>query len=117
MLNRHPLTIGREIKRNKTMFGVRNNNNPNTKNSPKNYHYLPDRTQTKYMTRRKENKQLFPLKTIDLYKYTIEKLKICWSPEVISSKAKLKGIGNISHECIYQFIYSKAYKRLNCTNI
>lgn len=112
LLSRHPSTIGREIKRNKTMIGIRNNNNPDAKNEPKNYHYLPDRAHAKYMIRRKESKQLCPLKTIDLYKYTIEKLKMHWSPQVISGRAKLEGVGNISHECIYQFIYSKASKGL-----
>lgn len=112
ILNRDPSTIGREVKRNKTMIGIKNNNNPTAKKDSGNYYYLPYRAQEKYMARRKESKQLCPLKTLDLYKYTIEKLKIGWSPEIISGRAKREGIGNISHECIYQFIYSKASKEL-----
>jgi len=112
ILNRDPSTIGREIERNKTMIGIKNNNNPPAKKDPEKYHYLPDRAQGKYMERRKESKQLCPLKTLDLYKYTLEKLKTRWSPETISGRAKLEDIGDISHECIYQFIYLRASKEL-----
>lgn len=112
ILGRNPSTIGREIERNKTMIGVKHNNNPNTKHLKQNYHYLPDRAHKKYMHRRKESKQAGYLKTLALYQYTIKNLQKRWSPEIIAGRAKLEGIGTISHECIYQFIYSKKGKEL-----
>lgn len=107
ILGRHSATIGREITRNKVMIGVKHNNDPNTKKLKQNYHYLPDRAQKKYMFRRKTSKQKCDLKSIVLYKYTLEKLKLGWTPRLISGRAKFKQIGQISHECIYQFIFSR----------
>ena len=111
-LKRDPSTVRREIRRNKVMIGTKHNNNPHTKNNPKNFHYIPDRAQKKYLSRRKESKQKCPLNTIALFVYVIRKLKEGLSPELIAGRAKLKGIGDISHECIYQFIYSKTGKEM-----
>ena len=111
-LNRDNATIGREIKRNKTIANRRDNNNPKTKDKPQNYYYSPDKAQKKYMDRRKESKQLCPLKTVKLYKYVIKKLKEGLSPDLVSGRAKLEGIGRISHECVYQFIYSRDGRKM-----
>lgn len=111
-MQRDPTTIRREIKRNKVMIGTKHNNNPSTKNNPRNFHYLPDRAHQKYMSRRKESKQLCSLKTLALYQFTLEQLKEGLSPDLIAGVAKKDGIGSISHECIYQFIYSKRGKEL-----
>ena len=111
-MNRDPTTIRREIKRNKTMIGIKNNNNPSLKDDPNSFHYIPDRATKKYMKRRKESKQRCFLKTLPLFKFTLEKLQEGLSPELVAGRAKLEGIGDISHECIYQFIYSKKGKEL-----
>ena len=111
-LGRDPGTISREIQRNKTMVGIKNNNNPTAKKYIENMCYFPDKAQKKYNERRFESKQGCPLKTLDLYDYVIKKLKKGWSPDLISGRAKLEGIGNISHECIYQFIYGKCFRSL-----
>jgi len=111
-LGRSDTTIGREIKRNKTMIEVKDNNNPKAKKDPEKFVYLPEKAKVKYLTRRKESKQKCPLKNLDLYEYVIEKLKEGMSPLLISGRAKREGIGDISHECIYQFIYSPEGQRL-----
>jgi IS30 family transposase len=111
-LKRNIGTISRELKRNKTLIGPKNNNNPQAKKSLKNSYYFPHKAQKKYNERRKESKQGCPLKTLDLHDYVIEKLKIGWSPQIISGRAKKEAIGKISAECIYQFIYGKDGKSL-----
>ncbi len=106
LLGRHRSTICREIKRNSTSIESRYNNS-----SKKRKHYLPDRAQQKYIQRRKESKYPFPLKNPWIYRYTLRKLKIGWSPETISGRLKLKYDEYISHETIYQFIYSKVGRK------
>jgi transposase, IS30 family len=111
-VEREASTVKREIERNKSMIGIINNNNPKAKRDPDKYHYLPDRAQEKYMERRKESKQKPCLKTIKIFKYVIEELKQGIAPNIIAGRAKLLNIGEISHECIYQFIYSSQGKHL-----
>ncbi len=111
-LERSEGTISREMKRNKTMIGTRNNNNIVAKKYQENYYYFPLKAQKKYLKRRKESKQKCPLKTLKLYYYVIDKIKTGLTPDLISGRAKLEGIGEISHECIYQFIYGNDGSRL-----
>lgn len=110
-LGRHPSTIGREIARNSTVIDRRNNNNPREKKK----HYLPDKAEGKYKKRRKESKSAFPLKNPFIYRYAIEHLKEGWTPEQISGRLSVEyqDRHSISHECIYQFIYSKKGKGMN----
>jgi len=114
-LGRNASTISREIKRNKTMIGTIHNNDPTAKKERKNWQYLPEKAQKKYLLRRKESKQKISLKSIQLYEYVIKNLKEGLSPELISGRAKLEKIGKISYECIYQFIYSQEGRTLNLT--
>lgn len=56
-----------------------------------------------------------------MYRYVISGLtENGWSPDIISGKMKAEYPDNlsmrISHECIYQFIYSKAGEKLNLKN-
>lgn len=37
-------------------------------------------------------------------KYVVKKIKLKWSPEQISGRMKVEGLGNVSHETIYAFI-------------
>jgi len=105
ILNRNRTTIGREVKRNSTSIERRFNNSPK-----KRKHYLPDRAQGKYEERRRNAKTLYPLKNPFIYTYVHEHLKIGWSPEMISGKLKIDYAQDISHECIYQYIYGKNAK-------
>lgn len=104
-LGRDRSTIGRELKRNATSIERRFNNSPK-----KRKHYLPDRAQIKYETRRKKAKTAYPLKNPFIYTYTIDHLKRGWAPEIISGKIKQDHGQRISPECIYQYIYSKHAK-------
>ena len=105
----HPGTVSREIKRNSSVINIRFNNHPKKE---KYKQYLPDKAHQKSKKRRYESKTPFPLKTPKLYKYVINKLKEGWSPDSIAGKARKDNIGCISHECIYQFIYSEKGKEL-----
>ncbi len=109
VLGRDPGTISRELSNNSSVIYTHLNNHPNKE---KYKHYLPNKAQGKYKKRRRESKTPFPLRTPDLYKYVIQELRSSNSPNVIASCAKKKGIGIISHECIYQFVYSKLGREL-----
>jgi len=105
-IGKHASTIGRELERNKTMVSIENNNNPQAKKNRKNWHYLPHRAEKKYLQRRKESKKKSPFENLELHEYVIEKLRIGWSPERITGRAKKEGIGKTNHESIYQYIYN-----------
>jgi IS30 family transposase len=111
-VGRSESTISRELRRNKTMIGTENNNNLKAKKKKENYYYFPDTAQKKYEERRKESKQKLGLKSLELREFVMENLKEKLSPILISGRAKLLGIGSISHETIYQFIYRKENKDL-----
>jgi IS30 family transposase len=109
-LQRDYSTIYREIKRNHTSINRKYNNSPKKKK----FIYLPYKAQKKYQQRRKKSKSPFPLKNPFIYRFTTEHLKKGWSPELISGRLQfLYGEKHsISHECIYQFIYSKRGRRM-----
>jgi len=107
IINRDNSTIGREIERNETSIDRRYNNSPR-----KVKHYLPDTAQKKYEERRKKSKTTFPLKTPFIHKFVIKHLRRGWTPEQISGYLKTSYEEQISHECIYQYIYSKRTKHL-----
>lgn len=106
-LGREKSTIGREMERNATSIERRFNNSPKKKK-----HYLPDTAQKKYENRREKSKTPFPLKNPFIYKYTLKHLKIGWSPEIISGRLEDEFAEDISHECIYQYIYGDHGKEL-----
>lgn len=114
ILWRDPSTIGREIARNSTVLS-RNLNGLKEK-KPEHYHYLPDTAQDKSEKRRKEVNWRSPLKRPEIFEYTIEHLKKWWSPDIIAGNLKLlypkDSSMHISHECIYQFIYTKLWHEL-----
>ena len=105
ILDRHRATIRRELRRNSTCIDRRFNGCKNKKR-----YYLPDRAQVKYENRRKHAKTTYPLKNPFIYTYTLAHLKIGWSPEMISGKIKKDHKQEISHECIYRYIYGKHAK-------
>jgi IS30 family transposase len=46
-----------------------------------------------------------PKLTGQVLEYVLSRLKLKWSPEQISGRMKLDGVGKVSHETIYKFIY------------
>lgn len=105
ILGRPKSTVGREIERNSSVIERRLNNSPKKKK-----HYLPDTAQKKYEDRRRKSKTPYPLRNPFIHKYTITHLKIGWTPEIISGRLKTEFQEQISHECIYQYIYSNHEK-------
>lgn len=92
--------IGREIERNSSVIERRLNNSPEKKK-----HYLPDTAQKKYVTRRRKSKTPFPPRDPFIHKFTLKHLEIGWTAELISRHLKIEYEEEISHECIYQYIY------------
>jgi IS30 family transposase len=109
----HLSTVSRELKRNSSLLHFHLNNNHAAKKEAKNYHYLPDRAQSKTRKRRKEANKRCPLKSLPLYIYIIKGLKRGWTPELLAGRAKKLGKGSISHECIYQYMYSFEARHLH----
>lgn len=111
IIKKHPSTVCREIKRNRCLLSITLNNNPKEKCKIENYHYLPERANNNYKKRKSEAWKLRPiLKWWKILFFCINQIKLGYSPEIISGKAKDKWIWNISHEAIYQFIYNRNYK-------
>jgi len=110
ILKKSPSSISREIRRNSTVIDRRYNNSPKQVR-----HYLPYRAEKKYRKRRKKSKYPFPLKKPEIYKYVIENLTSfeAWSPDSIAGRIEREIGEKISHECIYQFIYSKRGRKLD----
>lgn len=102
ILGRNPSTISRELKRNSTSIWPKH----------KEKVYLPDKANNKYIKRRKVTyswRRIF--NGIDIHR-VISLLKLWRSPIIISGYLKYLKVGSISHEAIYQFIYSQEYKYL-----
>lgn len=111
---RSPPTITREIQRNSTVLS-RNLNHLKEKKE-EHYHYLPDRAQIKTEVRRKEVNWRAPLKKPEIFSHVVKHLRLWWSPDIIAGSLKLLYPNDpsmyASHECIYQFIYSKKWEEL-----
>jgi len=93
-LNRSDSTIRDEINRNS--FGQ---------------YYVAVHAQAKAEKRIVTARHRHPLKNKSVYKYVLKKIRLGWSPEQISGRLRYLKPNNsyweISHECIYQFIYAK----------
>lgn len=94
-LDRSVSSISREIKR----------HNPELPRS-----YTPRRAHNRALERRKSRGRKDRLKNALIRKYVTSHLKVRWSPEQISGRMKKDGIGNISHEAIYQYIYAQIHR-------
>ena len=108
-------TISRELLRNSTVLLKSRNNSANKQKED--YHYLPDKANTKYLVRRKQDWWRPPLKNPKVFEYVVSGLREkWWSPDIISGTIELDYPDDISmrisHECIYQFIYSKKWEEL-----
>lgn len=90
-LGRSHSTIVRELKRNSSAVA-----------------YLPDLAVSMYLQRRKHSRKLRLDSDERLRRVVIKKIRMGWSPEQIAGRlARENGEHRISHEAIYQYIYSK----------
>lgn len=91
LLNRNKSTISREI----------------TRNSSQKLGYLPDRANN--LAKGRKNRNLLKIeKNPDLKQYILDRLTLDkWSPEMIAGRMRLENLPfRISHETLYQYIYS-----------
>ena len=72
--------------------------------------YTPRLANERAQEKRKSRGRTDRLKNEAPRQYVIEKLKVGWSPEQIAGRMKLDGIGNISHEAIYQYVYAQIHR-------
>ncbi len=79
-------TIYRELQRNSSTRG-----------------YLPSSAKQKARRRYKKCRKAYRLQG-QLKRLVVQRLQLDWSPEQISERFKMEGLGSLSHECIYQMI-------------
>lgn len=91
-LNRSPASISRELQRNFP---------------PEHQVYTPRLAHQRALRKRKCRGRTERLKNARIRSYVINHLKFGWSPEQIAGRIKRDGIGLISHEAIYQYIYAQ----------
>ena len=72
--------------------------------------YTPRLANERALLKRKSRGRTDRLKDETIRRYGIDHLKQRWSPEQIAGRMKLEGIGSISHEAIYQFIYAQIHR-------
>ena len=93
-LNRNPSTISREL----------------NKNFPVKRRYTPRLAHERALENRKSRGRQLRLKNQFIRRKTVEWLKTGYSPEQISGRLKLEYNQLISHEAIYQYIYSQVHR-------
>lgn len=72
--------------------------------------YTPRLANERAQEKRKSRGRTDRLKDETVRSYVVDHLKQSWSPEQIAGRMKLEGIGSISHEAIYQFIYAQIHR-------
>jgi IS30 family transposase len=94
-LGRSPSSVSREMRR----------------NFPKEHKvYTPRLAHARALSKRKSRGRSDRLKNDIIRNYVISHLKLRWSPEQIAGRMKKDGVGNISPEAIYQYIYAHVYR-------
>lgn len=74
------------------------------------YQYSPRLANERALAKRKERGRKDRLKNKVIRSYVVNHLKQRWSPEQISGRMKREGVGTISHEAIYQYIYAEIHR-------
>lgn len=69
--------------------------------------YNSRRAHVKALKQRTRRGRQERLKNPEMRAYVVSHLKLGWSPEQIAGRLKLEGLGVISHEAIYQFVYAR----------
>lgn len=96
-LNRSPSSVAREINHNLDVLGRK--------------HYIPRTAHERALKKRKSRGRQDRLKNKVIRDYVISELKKRTSPEQISGRISIVHPGqSISHEAIYQFIYSQIHR-------
>lgn len=72
--------------------------------------YTPRLANERAQEKRRSRGRTDRLKNEMTREYVVEKLKSGWSPEQISGRMKFDGIGDISDEAIYQYIYAQVHR-------
>lgn len=80
------------------------------RNCPRRRKYTPRKAQERALVKRTKRGREDRLKNNHIRVYVKEKLKESWSPEQISGCIQKDIKQNISHEAIYQYIYSEIYR-------
>lgn len=94
-INRSPSSVSREIKR----------------NIPLQRRYTPRLANERAVTKRSSRGRKLRLKNNLVRRYVVTKLKAGWSPEQIAGRLKIdQPRESISHEAIYQYIYSHVHR-------
>ena len=94
-LGRSPSSVSREINR----------------NIPLKRRYTPRLAHERALTRRKSRGRKLRLKNAFVRRYVADKLKTGYSPEQIAGRLSLEySQESVSHEAIYQYIYSQVYR-------
>jgi IS30 family transposase len=78
---------------------------------PERRQYAPRLAHERALKQRKSRGRTDRLKNETIRQYVVEHLKLGWSPEQIAGRMKRDGIGHISHEAIYQFVYAQVYRK------
>lgn len=82
------------------------------RNTPeRSYKYTPRLANERALEKRKSRGRTDRLKTDAIRSYVVTRLKEGWSPEQISGRMKRDGIGSVSHEAIYQYVYAQVHRR------
>jgi IS30 family transposase len=93
-LGRDKATICREVHRNGSRI--------------RRYNYLPHKAHVRSSKRRSTSRMVGRIRDERILEYVINKLRLRWSPETIAGRLPLDHPGlSISHEGIYQWIYSE----------
>ena len=98
-LNRNVSSISREIKRNKK--GRKGNKDL------RQAQYSANKAQEKAQNRQKERHKKFVLKSYVIREEVERLIMNRWSPELISGRLRKEGIGQISAESIYKWIFNE----------
>jgi IS30 family transposase len=95
-LKRAPSTISREIHRNR--------------GGPRRSHYKASHANDLAILKRSIAAAKNPRKAPEVWEYVTDMLKEGWTPEMISGRISIDHPGlHVSHEAIYQYIYSKGF--------
>ena len=94
-INRSPSSVSREIQRNKP---------------PQQKRYTPRLAHQRALSYRKRRGREERLKNEALRNYVTSRLKLGWSPEQVAATAKGATGTSVSHEAIYQYVYSQIYQ-------
>lgn len=77
---------------------------------PLNRQYTPRLANERAILNRTKRGREDRLKNDEIRGYVVEHLKLGWSPEQVAGRMKKDGIGSISHEAVYQFVYAQIHR-------